>query len=68
MSGRSLLHTAHRRHVVTKATYATLARQLTLAYLQEIIFVNRNAVYLSDTVIIHIVRMSLSKPATAMIV
>lgn len=65
LSGRWLLHTApHHRHVVTKATYATLARQLTLAYLGESIFVNNNA----DTVIINIVCTRFSKSSGVLVV
>lgn len=58
MSSRSLLCTApYRRHVVvTRATFATLARQLTLAYLGERIFA-----FLRDSVII--IRMVCEQPS-----
>lgn len=41
MSGLLLHSASHHRHVVTKDTYTTLARELTLAYREETIFVNR---------------------------
>lgn len=65
MSGRFLLNTAP-HHVVTKATYVTLARQLALAHLGESIFANRNAAHQIDTVIIHIVCTLLSKSSAVL--
>lgn len=49
-------------------TYALLARQLTLAYLEKSIFVNRNTAYLGEIVIIYTVCMRLSKFSTALLV